>query len=325
MAASPHIRVIIDLNRIRQNIEAIRRHVGVPVIAVIKADAYGLGADHVAPAIADLVDSFCLFSLDEARAIDLWNRTGKSANTIGPPFELDPKSYLEQHVRPAVSTVEQAAALRVARPILCVDTGQQRFACPPDQVDAVIVAGGCDEAFTHASALEQARMFRDLVAGKVKRMHAAGSSLLHEREARFDAVRPGLAIYQGAMRVVGRLVETRTSTGPTGYTGFQVPRHGVLIGGYSNGLRPGPCLINGRPSRILEVGMQTAFVEVAPGDKVGDEVVLLGEGLSEQHVGQAWSVSPQEAIFRLAGTGIKSYVDERSRPFAPSPPGRGLG
>jgi alanine racemase len=308
MAASPYLRVVVDLNRIRRNIEQIHRLTGVPLIAVIKADAYGFGAGRIAPAIAELVDGFCLFSLDEARTIDLWKRTGKSAITIGPRFELDAEIYREQHVRPAVSTIEQAIALRAARPVLCVDTGQQRFACRADQVDAVIAAGGCEEAFTHANTLDQVRIFCEAVAGKVKRMHACGSSLLHEPEARLDAVRPGLAIYQGAMRVSGSLVEIRTSTGPTGYTGFQVPRHGVIIGGYSNHLRPGPCLINGRPSRVLEVGMQTAFVEVAPDDQVGDEVVLLGDGLSEQQVATAWIVSPQEAIYRLAGAGIKSYL-----------------
>ena len=308
MPASAHLQVLVDLSRIRRNIEGIVNQTRVPVIAVIKADAYGLGAEKIAPAIADLVDGFCLFSPTEAAAIDLWRQTGKAAIAIGPPASSNAQDYLDLHVRPSVSSVEQARILRPANPVICVDTGQQRFACPPDQVDAVIREGHCDEAFTHATTLEQVNQFRDAVAGKVKRMHASGSSLLSEPQARLDAVRPGMALYQGAMRVAGRLIEIRRNTGPAGYTGFQVPFHGVLIGGYSNGLRPGPCLMNGRLSRVLEVGMQTAFVEVEAGNKVGDEVVLLGDGLTEQQVSQAWGVSPQEAIHRLATCGLRTYI-----------------
>lgn len=34
-----------------------------------------------------------------------------------------------------------ARALPRAEPILCVDTGMQRWACPPEQVDEVLRAG----------------------------------------------------------------------------------------------------------------------------------------------------------------------------------------
>jgi alanine racemase len=140
-------------------------------------------------------------------------------------------------------------------------------------------------------------------------MHAAGSSLLHEPSAWLDAVRPGLAIYQGAVRVSATLVEVRKSKGPAGYSGFEVPWHGVILAGYSNGLRTGPCLVNGQPSRILEAGMQSAFVEVQPGDQAGSsEVILLGDSLSEAEVGKAWGTTPHEALLRLAGAGIRSYV-----------------
>ena len=76
---SPYVRVEIDVRRIRQNVVDIRQLTRVPVIAVIKADAYGLGAERIAPAIADLVDSFCMFKPEEAKAIGLWGRTAREA------------------------------------------------------------------------------------------------------------------------------------------------------------------------------------------------------------------------------------------------------
>jgi alanine racemase len=305
---SPHIRVEIDLRKVRQNVMDIRQQTGVPIIAVIKADAYGLGAKEIAPAIADLVEEFCLFSLEEAIAIDLWNRTSKPAITIGPPRSDDPQEYLSHHVRPAVSSPEQARRLKAAHPILCVDTGQQRFVCPPERIDETIRAGNIDDAFTHATSIEQVRKFSELMKGKGSWLHAAGSSLLHESEARFAAVRPGLALYAGAVRVSTRLVEVHQSRGPAGYSGFQSAYHGVILVGYSNGLRTGPCLVNGRSSSILEVGMQSAFVEIGTSENVGDEVVLLGETLTPQEIAPDWATAPHEVLFRLAGSGTRQYT-----------------
>lgn len=308
MLPSRHVRVVIDLNRIRANAQAISQSTGVAVIAIIKADAYGLGAERVAPALAEVVNEFAVFSPEEAKAIDLWNHTGKPALAIGPPQWNDPAEYRSHHVRPAVSTVEQARALRSAGPVLCVDTGQQRFACPIDHIDKVLQEGGCNEAFTHASRIDQVQMLKEAVGGKVARMHAAGSSLLDQPNAWLDAVRPGLALYRGAARVTARLLETHKSSGPAGYGGFIAPFHGVILAGYSNGLRPGPCLINGRASRILEVGMQSAFVEISSRDHVGDEVVLLGDALTEEPIATTWNTGPHEPLLRLVNAGIREYV-----------------
>ncbi|MDB5333995.1 MAG: alanine racemase [Phycisphaerales bacterium] len=313
MASSSHVAVCIDLARVRRNAEDIAKQTAVPIIAVVKADAYGLGAMRIAAALADLVQAFYVFDLREAVEYRLFDLTGK--RTIALLGESDdPQDYLSQHVQPAVWTAERAAQLRSARPVLSVDTGQQRFACGSQDVSAVVRAGDIGEAFTHTSTLDQVRQFTQTMhehgpaAGEGKLfLHAAGSSLLTEPEARLDAIRPGLALYRGAAHVSARLVEVRDSTGPAGYSGFLSPRHGVILAGYSHGLRPGPCLINGRRSRILEVGMQTSFVEAAAGDRVGDEVVLLGDALSEADVAAEWKTGPQEVLTRLCGAGIREY------------------
>src|SRR3954469_2776998 len=140
---SQHVRVEVDLGRVRRNAADVAARVGVPVWATIKADAYGLGAARVARALAEVdgVAGFCVFALEEATAIDLWKITGKPAITLGPPATLDAKPWLEGHVRPAVSTPQQAARLAGAGPILCVDTGMQRFACPPERVLEAIDGG----------------------------------------------------------------------------------------------------------------------------------------------------------------------------------------
>lgn len=308
MGATAAVSVQIDLACIRRNLEDIRRQAGVAVLAVVKADAYGLGIDRVLPAIADGVEGFCIFNLAEARDARILERTGKSSLALGPTASENVDEYLAQGVRPAVWDAGRAAELRRADPVLCVDTGMQRFACPPEQIDDVLRGGNCKEAFTHATNPRQLENFLQLVRGRGLKIHAAGSSLLSLPEARLDAVRPGLALYRGAARVSTALVEARNTKGPAGYTGFAASRHGVILAGYSNGLRPGSCLVNGRRAKVVEVGMQSAFVNLCETDRTGDEVVLLGDSLTEMEVAAGWNTSPQEALFRLCSMGMRRYV-----------------
>lgn len=310
MARSEYVMVRIDLGRVRTNARSVRERTGVPVLAVIKADAYGLGAAAVAEALADVVDGFCVFSLAEAVAINLWNLTGKEAIALAPPSTLDPQPWREAHVRPAVTTLEQAARLAPAGAVLSVDTGMQRFNCPESQVREILATGTIQEAYTHATRIEHVQRLRELTSGYSLRLHAAGSALLDQPGAHLDSVRPGLALYRGAVRVSTRLVEAGDSAGPIGYTGWQstTGRHGVILAGYFNGLRAGMCVVNGVRRRIPEVGMQSAFVELGPGDHVGDEVVLLGDDLSPNDLAPACQSSPQEALVRLCGLGKREYI-----------------
>ena len=136
--------------------------------------------------------------------------------------------------------------------------------------------------------------------------------MLDEPEAHLDLVRPGLALYRGAVTVRTQFVDVRDSRGPIGYTAFAAQRHGVILCGYSNGLRKGPCLVGGERRSIREVGMQSAYVELEPGDEA-DEVILLGraeggETLGEDEVAAAWHCNPHEALVYLARLGTQEFV-----------------
>ena len=118
-----------------------------------------------------------------------------------------------------------------------------------------------------------------------------------------------MALYQGAVTVTTPLVHAADSTGPAGYSGFVVPRFGVIMMGYSSGLRVGPCRVNGTPRRVLEVGMQSAFVEIGPSDRVGDDVTLLGPELPPQAVAATWHGTPQAVLVSLATSGLRTYLN----------------
>jgi alanine racemase len=302
-------RTTVDLKRLRENATRIRASAGVDVIAVVKADAYGHGAVAVVDALQHLVSDYYCFSPQEALDARIGEITGKRTIVACPGDSLDPNLAVEHRIAPSVYTVEMAHRLAPAHPVLCVDTGMQRFACPAEQLDAVLrAAPEIAEAFTHASKPEHALELKRLLGVRALRLHAANSSLLSHPDCALDAVRPGMALYEGVATVCVRLVEARTSRGPVGYTGFtDTTRHGVILLGYSHGLRKGPVSINGRPQRIVEVGMQSSYVSLDPKDRVGDDVTLLGEGVSPHDIAKAWHSTAHEALTRVVSLGEREY------------------
>lgn len=301
---SRHIQVSIDLDRVRASAEAIRRHTGVPLIAVVKADAYGLGAVPVADALAPVADEFAYFSLHEARQV------GRPGIVLGPP-EGDPADYRALNLRPAIGNRADAERFGGLAAAIDVDTGMQRFGCRPDELDDLYGRCMVEDIYTHAVTLPQARLLRDVCRGRAARIHAAATSLLDTPEAWLDAVRPGLALYRGAVRVSTPLTLVRETTGGVGYTQFECQHVGVILGGYSNLLRPGPVVINGRRQQLLEAGMNTAFVSVDPSDRAGDEVVLLGAGLTEAELAAHFGCREHEILCRYTSMGQRRYLAAR--------------
>lgn len=299
-----------DLHRITANAADIKRVTARFMYAVVKADGYGCGAQAVARAVADSADGYYVFDLGESVKAEL-HTLGKPVIAVDHPWRgYTPDDYLSAHVRPIVHCIERARELRNCRPVLSVDTGMHRFAASPADVRRLLAEGVIDEAMTHAVRVDEARRLVELCGGRGLRLHAAATALLGEPDALLDATRPGLALYRGAVRVTARVIEARDLPAgePAGYARF-VPgqdapaRLGVILGGYSNGVKPGICLIRGARRRIWETGMQSAFVELRPGEDVGEEVVLLGDTLTEADVAAVWKTSEQEVLVRLGTSG----------------------
>jgi alanine racemase len=298
---SPQIQVTINLDHIRAAAESIRARTRVGLIAVIKADAYGLGAARAADVLAPAVDQFAYFSVAEAREV------GRPGLVVGPP-DGDPAEFRELNLRPAVANRAAAQKFSGMRVAIKVDTGMQRFGCPPEDLDDLVARCDVEDYFSHAVTVDAIQRLRAACAGRGRPIHAAASCLLDCPESYFDAVRPGLALYRGAVRVSTRLHSVRDTSGPVGYTGFHWPRVGIILAGYSNFLRLAPVLINGRRQHLLEVGMNTSFVTVDPHDKPGDEVVLLGDGLTEADLARHFGVREHEMLCYYTGMGPRQYV-----------------
>lgn len=350
---SKHVQVTVNLDSIRANSEDIRRRTGVTLIAVIKADAYGLGAPRVADALASIADDFAYFNIDEAREVV------RPGIVLGPP-DADPSVFRELALRPCVGALDDARRFRQLPSVLNVDTGMQRFGCDPLQVDELLAVGNFVEACTHTTDARGAALLYNACSGRIPRLHAAASGLVdahihrdfaspatdkpdvsilpapppfvgpsranphsstsptalaHPHPVFLDAVRPGYALYRSALRVTTRLTGVRDTRGPAGYSRFNCPRIGVILAGYSNGVRSAPVLINGRRQNLLEIGMNTSFVSVDPLDRDRDEVVLLGDGLHESELASHFHCRPHEILCRYASMGPRSYLGSR----APTP------
>ena len=140
-------RVKIDLDAISDNFDAIRRKAGVPVMAVIKADAYGHGAIQVARLLKDKCAFFGVSSMLEAMEL-------RQAGLPTPILILGHtpvnayETAIAQGIRPAIFHYEDAAALSEAAVKLgreapfhfAVDTGMSRLGFQPTEESADLCA-----------------------------------------------------------------------------------------------------------------------------------------------------------------------------------------
>jgi alanine racemase len=233
----PNIWAEIDLDAIAHNVRELRRITdpSARLIAVVKADGYGHGAEAVArTALANGADMLAVARIDEG--VEL-RRAGFTAPILvmGPTFPEFGDRIIDHDLIQGVTTLENARAL-AARAAACgaeipvhlkVDTGMGRLGLVPDcgapgrdpalpavaevralaRLDGLRLAG----VFTHFAAADEADktfatlqldIFRTFLAQLSAAgidcglRHAANSAgIIDLPQAHLDAVRPGIALY----------------------------------------------------------------------------------------------------------------------------------
>ncbi len=220
-------RATVSLDAVGHNVRLVRRTVGpdVGVMAVLKADAYGHGAVPVARAcLASGAAWLAVATVDEGVAL---RRAGIAAPLllIAPTFPEEYATAVTHELSVGVGSLSMATELAavarqagaVARIHAEVDTGLNRFGIPAhravDEVAALAALPGLtlEAVYTHFAASEtphdgsadaQLALFREIVGGVRARgapiplLHASNSGgVLELPGARFDLVRPGIALY----------------------------------------------------------------------------------------------------------------------------------
>lgn len=212
----------IDLSALRHNYSAIARHIApTRAAAVVKADAYGLGAGRVAPAFYDAgCRDFFVAHLGEAIALKPFlqpDATLYVLNGLQPGTE---EACAREGILPVLNSLEQienwaalAAKLGKKLPaLLQLDTGMSRLGLPPkeferllenpkllDNIDIKFVishlASG-DEPENAANARQLANMTALLARlPKLPVAFANSGGVFLDKTYHFDLARPGIALY----------------------------------------------------------------------------------------------------------------------------------
>lgn len=239
----------IHLDALRHNYRLLRQQAGqATCAAVMKADAYGLGAARLAPVLADEgCQHFFVAHLDEAIALRPYLPVTAELFVLhGSPIGAE-KEFLTHRLVPVHNSLQQiyawhALADTLGRPlpaIIQVDTGMSRMGLPPAEVDDwlanpyllksippryVMSHLACAEHQNHPiNALQLARFnaIRQRLPGCAASL-ANSSGIFLGAAYQFDLVRPGAALYgiapvagadnplQPVVSLQGRIIQTRT-------------------------------------------------------------------------------------------------------------------
>jgi len=331
--------VEVDLGAVGGNVRALKRLAGgAQVMAVLKADAYGHGAAQVAHTALRHGATWCAVAcLSEGLALrqagidapilvlgytPAWQaREAVRAGLAATLFDRDTAAAFSQ----AAQALDRTAHVHVK-----VDTGMRRLGLDPADTPAFLrdlraLPGLVVEGlFTHTACADDLsprgreattaqleafdRLVRDLEAAGLRPplVHAANSAVLAgHRGARYDLVRPGIAVYglapspdiaaadlglRPAMAWKTQVAQVR-DLAPGEAVGYghawraeRPSRIATIPVGYADGFRRAPrtwrrVLVRGVPAPVVgRVSMDQSTVDVTgiAGVRQGDEVVLIG-------------------------------------------------
>ena len=218
--SNPSVWIELNLNNMGWNLKQIKKAVGVPVMAVIKANAYGHGISLVGTYLDQLgIDSLMVGKFQEA--VQLRN-AGVSCpiHNFGPISETDTKWLVEHSVSQSVFTEKiyalDSMALQIGKKALVhihIDTGMGRMGIPYPDAPAYInmvarLTGvkimGISTTLTEDNKYDKTQLdrFNDICQGLQKEgislglKHAASSGgIFTLPSAYLDMVRPGITLY----------------------------------------------------------------------------------------------------------------------------------
>ncbi len=205
--------VEVDLGALVRNAAALSAHAGVPLLPVIKADAYGLGAVPVAHALAPTNPwGYGIATVAEGESL----RTAgiRSRIVVFTPLLLEEFADARAaRLTPTLASRETIAEWQQKRGgpwQLAIDTGMQRAGIPWErtaELNDLVRASPPEAVFTHyhssemddGSVQEQDRRFAaalDALSVRPKLTHADNSAAIVRREKQpYGLVRPGVFLY----------------------------------------------------------------------------------------------------------------------------------
>ena len=213
--------VEIDLSALCENYATVQAATaGAEVAAVVKCNAYGLGMEEVAQALATRTDcqTFFVTYPEEGAALReclMALQSEAKIYVLNGPERENASLFAESQLVPVLNHLEQARAWAEnfpSKPVaLHIDTGMNRLGAAVSQVDDIAALDGlsielvmshlaCSSDPANPKNDEQRDLFLDQVKkfpGAKKSLSASGGALM-EGDFHFDLVRPGIALYGGS-------------------------------------------------------------------------------------------------------------------------------
>ena len=206
-------RVEIDLGALQRNGAVLARRAGVPLLPMIKADAYGLGAEAVFRALESLEPwGYGVATVAEGEELRGWG-VARPVLVFTPLLEHDLGRARSARLTPTLGFANEIEAWRRAGGgawHLAIDTGMSRAGIPWRQVKEIkhlLEVVPPEGAFTHFHSAEldnesvaaQEKLFRAAVASLPSRprlLHTDNSAAIARRgRSEWDLVRPGIFLY----------------------------------------------------------------------------------------------------------------------------------
>jgi alanine racemase len=206
-------RVEIDLGALQRNGAAVARRAGVPLLPMIKADAYGLGAGAALRAL-DVLEPWGYGVATVAEGEELRGLgVARPVVVFTPLLEQALAGARSARLTPTLGFPAEIEAWRRAGGgawHLSIDTGMSRAGIPWRQVNEIrhlVEMHPPEGAFTHFHSAElddgtqaaQELLFRDAVASLPSRprlLHTANSAAISRGgRSDWDLVRPGIFLY----------------------------------------------------------------------------------------------------------------------------------
>lgn len=203
---------VIDLHAIRANAHKIKELAGKSKFyAVVKADAYGHGAEEVSRCIEDIADGFCVAIIEEGIALRIAG-ISKPILVFTPPLDgYDVERAKAYNLTVTVNSVETA---NLCKPLPChikVNTGMNRMGCgiyELTEIMKVLDTEDIEGVYSHLYAPHDtaacaaqlalferaARFVKTYKSGAVAHLSASGG-LLRGGRYLFDGVRAGILLY----------------------------------------------------------------------------------------------------------------------------------
>lgn len=196
---------VIDLRAIRENALKIRSVLGKRFFyAVVKADAYGHGAEEVARAIEDVADGFCVAIIDEGVALRV-SGISKPVLVLTPPLDSYDAARAAHYSLDV--TVNSARTAVLCKDNLChikVNTGMNRSGCNLNELPDILDALDGDKivsVYSHLYAPEGAMESRKQLAlflRAQKLVKARNSNIFGHLSASGGLLRGGDFLLDGA-------------------------------------------------------------------------------------------------------------------------------